>query len=88
MSTLRRPTRYALGLLAVAGAVGCCLLVGALGLDRVDGAARDLVVALAWATGLAATVLAVAAAQEHTDPDDDPRYLETIVHGFVDEWRR
>jgi len=46
------------------------------------------VVALAWATGLAATVLAVAAAQEHTDPDDDPRYLETIVHGFVDEWRR
>jgi len=30
----------------------------------------------------------VLAVQEHNDPDDDPRYLQTIVRGLRQEWRR
>ncbi len=80
--------RVVLGLLAVVGAVGCSVAASLLGLGHLDGTARHLVVALAWVSGLAATGLSVAAVQEHTDPDDDPRYLETIMHGLADEWRR
>lgn len=88
MSPARRLPRAVLSLAAAAGAVGCALLVAALGLGWVDAGARDLVVALAWASGLGATVCSVAAVQVHTDPDDDPRYLRTILVGLVSEWRR
>ena len=49
---------------------------------------RDGAVMLAWSAGIVAAVLSVLAVQEHTDPDDDPRYLQTIVHGLRQEWRR
>lgn len=87
MDTGRRVTRIVLGLLAVAAGLGCCGLVAALLLDR-TGTAGDLVSLLAWACGIGTVTLAVAAAQQNTDPDDDPRYLATVVHGLVDEWRR
>lgn len=88
MSTRRRIARTAFGLLALVAGLACCLLVGVLTLGRVEGLPQDLVVYLAWACGLTCVLLGVAAVQEHTDPDDDPRYFETILHGLVDEWRR
>jgi len=87
MSTRRRAAHRVLGLLAVFAAVGCCALAAALALGRV-GAAHETATALAWVCGIASAVLAVAAVQEHSDPDDDPRYLATLVHGLHDEWRR
>jgi len=87
MSTRRRAAHLVLGLLAVVAAVGCCALVAALALGRV-GAAQETVSALAWVCGIGSAVLAVAAVQERSDPDDDPRYLSTLMHGLHDEWRR
>ncbi len=88
MSSRRRTLRGVLVLLALVAGVGCCAVLVTLMLGQVGTDARQLLEALAWACGLGTCVLTVAALQEHTDPDDDPRYLETIVHGFVDEWRR
>ncbi|CAN5874980.1 hypothetical protein BH20ACT6_BH20ACT6_03220 [soil metagenome] len=88
MTPRRRSARALAGLLAALTAVACggCVVVLLLG-DPVVASRREVAVA-AWACGVAAVLLAVAAVQEHANPDDDPRYLETIVHGFVDEWRR
>ena len=88
VSTPRNLGRASLGLLAVVAGLGCCLLVGALAIGGISTGQRDDAVLLAWGAGLVAAALSVLAAQEHTDPDDDPRYLATIVHGLRQEWRR
>ncbi len=88
MSTRRRTLRGFLVLLALVAGIGCCALLVTLTMGQVGTDTSELLEALAWGCGLGTCLLTVAALQEHTDPDDDPRYLETIVHGFVDEWRR
>lgn len=87
VSTRRRVLRALLNVLAATTAIGCCLLVAALALGQVDSTVSEVAFAAAWLCGLAAAVLAIAAAQER-HLDDDPRYFTTIVHGLVDEWRR
>jgi len=88
MITRRHLTRTVVGLLSAVAGLGACALVATLALDWAAGPAQHQLVLLAWVCGLVSAVLAVAAAQEHSDPDDDPRYLHTVVHGLVDEWRR
>ena len=80
--------KASLGLLAGVAGLGCALLVVALAVGGVSADLRDGAVLVAWTTGIVAAVLSVLAFQEHTDPDDDPRYLQTIVHGLRQEWRR
>lgn len=87
MSSRPRGPHPVLGALAAVAVLGCCGSLAVLALGQV-GAAHDLVVALAWMCGIGGVVLAVAAVQERSDPDDDPRYLATLVHGLHDEWRR
>lgn len=82
------PGKASLGLLAAVAGLGCCLLVAALLVDGVDPGMRDSAVLTAWGAGILAALLSVLAVQEHTDPDDDPRYLATIVQGLRQEWRR
>ncbi len=88
MNSLRRRARLLLGALAAVSGVACCALLAALFLDQPATADPGELITAAWVCGIATVLLAVAAVQEHADPDDDPRYLQTIVHGFVDEWRR
>ena len=88
MSTPRSLGRASLGLLAVVAGLGCCVLVTALAVGGIGTGLRDDAVLLAWGAGLLAATLSVLAAQQHTDPDDDPRYLATIVHGLRQEWLR
>ena len=88
MSTPRNPGRASLGLLAVVAGLGCCVLVAALAIGGIGTDLRNGAALLAWGAGLAAAALSVLAAQQHTDPDDDPRYLATLVHGLRQEWRR
>lgn len=88
MSTRRPVGKASLGLLAAVAGLGCALLVVALGVGGVSADMRDAAVLLAWSAGIVAAVLSVLAVQEHTDPDDDPRYLQTIVRGLRQEWRR
>lgn len=68
--------------------LGCCVLVGGLAVDGITPGLRDDAILAAWGAGIVAAVLWVLAAQERTDPDDDPRYLATIVNGLRQEWRR
>ena len=87
MSTRRRAARLAFWTLAVVAAIGSISLVAVLVLDQA-GTSHSMVALMAWVGVLTSVMLAVAAAQESTDPDDDPRYLATVLHGLVDEWRR
>ena len=80
--------KASLGLVATVAGIGCCLLVASLVTGGIDPALRDDAVLLAWASGIVAVLLAVLAVQEHGDPDDDPRYLASLVHGIRQEWRR
>ncbi len=80
--------KASLGLLAGVAGLGCCLLVAFLVSNVVDPALRDDAALLAWASGIVAVLLSVLAVQEHGDPDDDPRYLTSLVHGLRQEWRR
>jgi hypothetical protein len=88
VSTPRHLGKASLGLLASVAGLGCCLLVVSLVAGGIEPALRDDAVLLAWGAGIVAVLLSVLAVQEHTDPDDDPRYLATIVHGLRKEWRR
>jgi hypothetical protein len=88
VSTPQRRGKASLGLLAAAAGLGCCLLVAFLVTDVIDPALRDDAVLVAWASGIVAVLLSVLAVQEHGDPDDDPRYLTSLVHGLRQEWRR
>ena len=88
MSTHQHPGRASLGLLAAVAGLGCCVLVVVLLVDGIASGLRDDAVLLAWGTGIVAALLAVLAGQEHTNPDDDPRYLATILKGLRQEWRR
>ena len=88
VGTRYRSARALAAMLAVLASIGCCVSVVALLLDDPVFVSRHEVAVAAWSCGIAAVLLAVAAAQERANPDDDPRYLQTIVHGFVDEWRR
>jgi hypothetical protein len=80
--------KASLGLLATVAALGCGLLVVSLVAGGIEPGLRDDAVLLAWGAGIVAVLLSVLAVQERTDPDDDPRYLATIVHGLRKEWRR
>jgi len=88
VSTPRNLGRASLGLLAVVAGLGCCLLVAALASGGIDSGQHDDAVLLAWVAGIVAAGLSILALQKRTDPDDDPRYLATIVHGLRQEWRR
>ena len=88
VSTPRHLGKASLGLLATVAGLGCCLLVVSLVADGIEPGLRDDAVLLAWGAGIVAVLLSVLAAQEHADPDDDPRYLATILHGLRKEWRR
>ena len=88
MSTPQHLGKASLGLVATVAGVGCCLLVASLVTGGIDPALRDDAVLMAWAAGIGAVLLAVLAVQEHGDPDDDPRYLATVLHGIRQEWRR
>jgi hypothetical protein len=88
VSTPRHLGKASLGLLATVAGLGCCLLVVTLLVGGIEPGLRDDAVLLAWGAGIVAVLLSVLAVQEHTDPDDDPRYLATIVHGLRKEWRR
>jgi hypothetical protein len=88
VTTRQHIGKASLGLLAAVAGLGCCLLVVGLALGGISAGLRDDAVLVAWAAGIVAALLAVLAVQEHTDPDDDPRYLATIVHGLRKEWRR
>jgi len=82
------PGKASLGLLAAVAGLGCCVLVVGLATDGIAGGLRDDAVLLAWGAGIVAALLSVLAVQEHTNPDDDPRYLGTILKGLRQEWRR
>ena len=88
MSSHQHPGKASLGLLAAVACLGCCVLVAGLVADGISPGLRDDAVVLAWASGIVAAVLAVLAVQEHSNPDDDPRYLATILKGLRQEWRR
>ncbi|MBA2739010.1 MAG: hypothetical protein M3386_06045 [Actinomycetota bacterium] len=88
MNSHDRRIRALLGVLALVAAVAGCALVAGLLIGEPVAASRQLMLTAAWCCGIATVLLSVAAVQEHANPDDDPRYLRTIVHGFVDEWRR
>jgi len=88
MSTRPHLGKASLGLLAAVAGLGCALLVVTLAAGGVSAEMRDGAVLLAWTAGILAALLSVLAVQEHTDPDDDPRYLQTIVRGLRQEWRR
>ena len=88
MTTRQHIGKASLGLLAAVAGLGCCLLVVGLAVDGISAGLRDDAVMLAWGAGIVAAVLSVLAVQEHTNPDDDPRYLATIVQGLRKEWRR
>lgn len=87
MSTRYSWGRASLGLLAGTAAAGCCALLVVLAAG-IDPTRQEQAVAAAWGSGILALLLAVLAMQEHTDPDDDPRYLATVWRGLRAEWRR
>ena len=80
--------KVSLGLVAVVAGLGCCVLVGALVLELLAADVRPRAVLAAWSAGITAVVLTILALQEHGDPDDDPRYFATLVHGLRQEWHR
>lgn len=88
MNTHRRLHRTALGVLAITTAAGWSALIAALALRDNDAAAHELLAGAAWACGVATVLLAVSVLQARVHPDDHPRHLQTIRHGFVAEWRR
>jgi hypothetical protein len=88
VNTRQHLGKASLGLLAVVAGLGCCLLVAGLVVGGIAPELRDDAVVLAWGAGIVAALLAVLAVQEHTNPDDDPRYLATILKGLRQEWRR
>ena len=88
VSTHQHPGKASLGLLAAVAGLGCFVLVVGLVVDGIAPGLRDDAVLLAWGAGIVAALLAVLAVQEHNNPDDDPRYLATIVKGLRQEWRR